>query len=298
MQVSFRSSVCLLFILRGFEFLPVEDMTETYSPRVLVLKSRNGSLQLLLCTLCCTDVYFMSVAFKALSCQHVTVDELPDHLNSADGNTLLPSFFSCRLAETIQYIIRVSNTQPYEHMTWPELPNEILALILSHLPLRDNIRGSSVCKTWLAAAIFVRVADKPMWIMSFPQYNDDDFDDFYDPSQKKICGLDLPELHGSTVCYARDGWLLLSKTTIDHVFFFCPYTRESIELPNHDFSYQYVAFFASPKSPSCVIFTIVHPSKGHQKKTNSLMDCLLLMSFGRIYNWAGRVRLQEQFHLP
>ncbi|KAK4478752.1 hypothetical protein RD792_014250 [Penstemon davidsonii] len=149
------------------------------------------------------------------------------------------------LAETIHYITRVSNTQPYVHMTWPELPNEIFALILSHLPLRDNIRASSVCKTLLVAAISVRVADKPMRIMSFPQYNDDDFDDFYDPSQKKIYGLDLPELHWSTVCYARED-----------------------------------------------------PSEGHQKQTNSLMDCLLMMSFGRIYNWAGRVRLQEQFLLP
>ncbi|KAK4481391.1 hypothetical protein RD792_012281 [Penstemon davidsonii] len=84
----FRSSVCLLFILLGFEFLPVEDAAEIYSPRVLVLKTRNGSLQLLLCTLCCTGIYFMSVAFNALSFQHVTVG-LPDRLHSAGGNTLL-----------------------------------------------------------------------------------------------------------------------------------------------------------------------------------------------------------------
>ncbi|KAK4478751.1 hypothetical protein RD792_014249 [Penstemon davidsonii] len=76
-----------------------------------------------------------------------------------------------------------------------------------------------------SVAISIRVIDKPMWIMSFPQYYDDDFDDFYDQSQKKIYGLYFPELRGSTVCYARDGWLLLSKTTVDHVFFFCPYTH-------------------------------------------------------------------------
>ncbi|KAK4492799.1 hypothetical protein RD792_000121, partial [Penstemon davidsonii] len=50
--------------------------------------TRNGSLQLLLCTLCCTDVYFMSVAFNALSSQLVPVG-LPDRLHSAGGNTLL-----------------------------------------------------------------------------------------------------------------------------------------------------------------------------------------------------------------
>ncbi|KAK4478750.1 hypothetical protein RD792_014248 [Penstemon davidsonii] len=120
------------------------------------------------------------------------------------------------LAKTIHYYTKVSNMQPDEQMTWPELPNEVLPLILSHLPLRDNIRAS--------------------------------------PNKRHR--LDLSELHGSTVCNAKDGWLLLSKTRVDHVFFFCPYTRESIELPNHDFSYQNFAFSASPKSPSCVIFTI------------------------------------------
>ncbi|KAK4478604.1 hypothetical protein RD792_014092 [Penstemon davidsonii] len=51
--------------------------------------TRNGSLQLLHCTLCCTDVYFMSVAFNALSSQLVPVDKLPDYLHSAGGTTLL-----------------------------------------------------------------------------------------------------------------------------------------------------------------------------------------------------------------
>ncbi|KAI3471926.1 hypothetical protein Pfo_028614 [Paulownia fortunei] len=121
--------------------------------------------------------------------------------------------------------------QPDEQQTQSELPTELLELILSQLTLRDNIRASAVCKRWLAVAI-----------------------------SRKTYWLELPELHGSRICYAKDGWLLLYKPRTQSVFFFCPYTRELIDLPSLELTYQIVAFSAAPTSPSCILFTVKHVS--------------------------------------
>ncbi|KAL3839284.1 hypothetical protein ACJIZ3_023875 [Penstemon smallii] len=121
-----------------------------------------------------------------------------------------------------------------------------------------NIRASAVCKSWLAVAISVRISDKPPWLMFFPKFGD--LYEFYDPSKRKTYWLELPELHGSRICYAKDGWLLLCKPRTQRVFFFCPYTREMIKMPNLELTYQIVAFSASPTSPDCMLFTVKHVS--------------------------------------
>ncbi|KAL3655245.1 hypothetical protein CASFOL_001031 [Castilleja foliolosa] len=162
------------------------------------------------------------------------------------------------LTETIKEHKRISKPEPDDQETQPDLPSDLLELILSHLTLRDNIRSSAVCKSWLVAAISVRLANKPPWLMFFPKFGN--LYEFYDPSRRKTYWLELPELHSSRICHAKDGWLLLYKPRTQCVFFFCPYTRESIDLPSLDLTYQIVAFSANPKSSSCILFTVKHVS--------------------------------------
>lgn len=139
-----------------------------------------------------------------------------------------------------------------------ELPTELLESIILRLTLIDNIRASAVCKQWLAVATSVRVVNKPPWLMFSPKSGD--LVEFYDPMQRKSHWLELPELSGSTICYSKDGWLLVYKPRIQCLMFIEPYTRQSIKLPKFQVAYQVVAFSAAPTSASCIVFTVKHIS--------------------------------------
>ncbi|XVF76192.1 hypothetical protein PTKIN_Ptkin13bG0247000 [Pterospermum kingtungense] len=145
-----------------------------------------------------------------------------------------------------------------ELQSWSDLPSELLELIMSHLTLEDNIRASAVCKRWHKVAISIRVVNQSPWLMYFPKYGN--IYEFYDPSERKTISLELPELHGSRVCYTKDGWLLLYRPRNHRVFFFNPFTREMIKLPRFELTYQIVAFSCAPTSTNCVVFTIKHIS--------------------------------------
>ncbi|KAK4492670.1 hypothetical protein RD792_003490 [Penstemon davidsonii] len=54
----------------------------------------------------------------------------------------------------------------------------------------------------LAAAISIRVYNKPMWLMVFPR--SDKLYKFYDPSQCKTYCLELPELDEAKVCHSKE----------------------------------------------------------------------------------------------
>ncbi|CAH9071651.1 unnamed protein product [Cuscuta epithymum] len=149
------------------------------------------------------------------------------------------------------------NEHSFQHVR-SELPREILEIIIGHLNLMDNIRASAVCKTWNSVARFVRVSNKPPWLMFLPKFGD--LVDFYDPSLRKTYSVELPELRSSRLCYTKDGWLLLYKPRTQRVLFFNPYSRQLINLPKLELTYQIVAFSAAPTSPKCIVFTVKHIS--------------------------------------
>ncbi|KAL7247783.1 hypothetical protein ACSBR2_002653 [Camellia fascicularis] len=165
------------------------------------------------------------------------------------------------LSETIMDGERVMTREKEvqgEKQTWSELPTELLELIMSHLTLKENICASVVCKRWFSIAVSVQVVNQPPWIMYFPKFGD--LYEFYDPAQRKSYSLELPQLHGSRVCYTKDGWLLLYRPQTRRVFFFNPFTQELIKLPKFEMTYQIVAFSSAPTSPGCIVFTVKHIS--------------------------------------
>ncbi|KAI8013311.1 F-box/kelch-repeat protein [Camellia lanceoleosa] len=99
-----------------------------------------------------------------------------------------------------------------EQQTWSELPTELLELIMSHLTLKENICASVVCKRWFPIAVSVQVVNQPPWIMYFPKFSD--LYEFYEPAQRKSYSLELPRLHGSRVCYTKDGTIPVSNVMI------------------------------------------------------------------------------------
>ncbi|CAH2071436.1 unnamed protein product [Thlaspi arvense] len=84
--------------------------------------------------------------------------------------------------------------------SFADLPLCLLGVIISQLVLKDNIRASAVCKTWREAGLYVRLVDKPPWLMYLPKRGN--LFELYDPLQQKMYTLNLPELAKST-----DGYL-------------------------------------------------------------------------------------------
>ncbi|ESQ44437.1 hypothetical protein EUTSA_v10006319mg [Eutrema salsugineum] len=91
--------------------------------------------------------------------------------------------------------------------TFLDLPCDLLQLVVSRLPLKDNIRASSVCKTWHKACLSVRAEEKSPWLFYFSKTEESC--ELYDPSMQKTYKLEFPELSGSRVCHSKDGWLLM-----------------------------------------------------------------------------------------
>ncbi|CAL9232907.1 unnamed protein product [Arabidopsis halleri] len=147
-----------------------------------------------------------------------------------------------------------------EKPSFADLTLCLLEVIISQLDLKDNIRASAVCKTWREAGLYVRKVDKPPWLMYLPKRGN--LFELYDPLQQKLYTLNLPELAKSTVCYSRDGWLLMRKTISSEMFFFNPFTRKLINLPKCALSYDAIAFSCAPTSGTCVLLAFKHVGFG------------------------------------
>ncbi|XP_019090026.1 PREDICTED: F-box protein At4g00893-like [Camelina sativa] len=147
-----------------------------------------------------------------------------------------------------------NNGQEKKVFPFADLPSSLLELIMCCLVLRDNIRASAVCKAWRKVAEAVRIAGKHPWVITFRKR--DDLIVLYDPMERKRYTLNLPELAGTDVCYSKDGWLLMRRSSLVDMFFFNPYTRELIDLPKCELSFQAIAFSSTPTSGTCVVVAL------------------------------------------
>ncbi|CAF2112199.1 unnamed protein product [Brassica napus] len=142
--------------------------------------------------------------------------------------------------------------------TFLDFPYDLLQLVVSHLPLKDNIRASTVSKTWHEACLSVRIPDKPPWLIYFSKTEESSCE-LYDPSMQKRYYLSFPELSGSRVCHSNEGWLLMYNPNSFQLFFFSPFTHDRIPLPPLWMAYdQRMAFSCAPTSSTCLLFTVTN----------------------------------------
>ncbi|KAG7565922.1 F-box domain [Arabidopsis suecica] len=148
-----------------------------------------------------------------------------------------------------------SRKEKEKDQTFIDLPSDLLQLVISRLPLKDNIRASAVCKTWHEACVSLRVVHTSPWLIYFSKT--DDSYELYDPSMQKTYNLHFPELSGFRVCYSKDGWLLMYNANSYQLLFFNPFTRDHIPVPPLWMAYdQRMAFSCAPTSTSCLLFTV------------------------------------------
>ncbi|CAA7021798.1 unnamed protein product [Microthlaspi erraticum] len=157
--------------------------------------------------------------------------------------------------------------------SFADLPSSLVEVIMSLLVLKDNIRASAACRSWREAGLSVRVVEKHPWLMRFPKRGNSF--ELRDPLQwKKHYTLELPELAGSTVCYSKDGWLLMHRASSNDIFFFNPFTRELVSFPKLEPSFLDIAFSCPPLSDNCVVLALDYNRLG-QERMITISTCLL-----------------------
>ncbi|CAA7018620.1 unnamed protein product [Microthlaspi erraticum] len=145
--------------------------------------------------------------------------------------------------------------------SFADLPSCLIEIIMFHLTLKDNIIASTACKSFREAAESVRVVGKHPWLLCFPKHGKSF--ELRDPLQCSCYTLNIPELANSTVCYVREGWLLMRKYKSNDMFFFNPFSKELISLLNCEMSFDEVAFSCPPTSDNCVVVALKFFSMTH-----------------------------------
>ncbi|KAG5537414.1 hypothetical protein RHGRI_024743 [Rhododendron griersonianum] len=146
---------------------------------------------------------------------------------------------------------------------WTALPTEILSFISSRLFLGDLIkRFRCVCKTWkLVPSLPVPCPTQcpipqSQWLMLYRGLKKMELN-FFNPLYKDTYRMDIPELSGALLRCSKDGWLLMSRGK-HSVFFFNPFTKAKIDLPDlpHHYNFDAISFSCAPTSLECMVFGI------------------------------------------
>ncbi|KAL3517499.1 hypothetical protein ACH5RR_020088 [Cinchona calisaya] len=179
---------------------------------------------------------------------------------------------SCRRKSVIE---SVENDIDDSTRPWSDLPFELLSLIANRLAIIEFLGFRGVCKGWRCASssasadIESAVGIKPSFLVyserdkkcSLYYWEDDKnhkdslyYKDGEDKKEWKMYSINIPELENATCLASNQGWLLLFEQ--GSMFFFCPFSRARIDLPQlpeSEFSNPVAAFSAPPTSPECII---------------------------------------------
>ncbi|XP_077248289.1 uncharacterized protein LOC143887930 [Tasmannia lanceolata] len=119
---------------------------------------------------------------------------------------------------------------------WSELPNDLLAMALDHLPIIDHIRFGAVCLSWnqftMENCHLLDLHDQLPFMMLLDKERTETHN-FYSISKNKFFAIQLPAFHGKWCCGSSKGWVV----TVDdssNVHLLNPLTSTQIPLPSLD----------------------------------------------------------------
>ncbi|KAK9281501.1 hypothetical protein L1049_004404 [Liquidambar formosana] len=153
---------------------------------------------------------------------------------------------------------------------WSDIPSDILSSIGDRLGLIELLSFRSACKDWRSSS-----SSASACIESFPNhkpwfllYGENSQCLLYNQSNERYT-MDIPELQGGATCIAsKHGWLLLFQEGM--IFFFCPFSRAKIGLPQFPCSElsDHVAAFSSPPTSEDCIVSVIHRIDDHKLEVN------------------------------
>ncbi|KAI3974597.1 hypothetical protein MKX01_029587, partial [Papaver californicum] len=143
-------------------------------------------------------------------------------------------------------------------ITWASLSLDILEMISGYLHALDYLHFRVVCKANRLATIAKMVQSTsvaPPWMII--HMKKDAIYSFVEPIYNDKFLMDLSEvlLLGSTIRFSKGGWLLMTKDSTT-IFFFNPFTREVIHLPdlaNDDYFLSGMCFSPLHTSSDCIV---------------------------------------------
>ncbi|XP_057747828.1 F-box protein At3g56470-like [Arachis stenosperma] len=162
-----------------------------------------------------------------------------------------------------------------------DLPQDLLSLVADELGLIDLLSFRAVCRNWRSASTWSTAAVESMhgypWLLIYGE-------------DSPICILQsrgnmgityklrFEELDGAICMASIEGWLLLFNK--GSMFFFCPFSRTRIDLPNYHLSElpeSYVATFSSaPTRHDCIVAVA---TKNNAKSSSKLEVRLLFRGY-------------------
>jgi hypothetical protein len=154
---------------------------------------------------------------------------------------------------------------------WSDLPVNVLDVIAARLDALDQIYFRAVCKNWGQTRRFPVNKTLP-WLLEHGWGFDENVYSvcsFHRPSANpshvpysKIEREEFKVLHGAAICASKFGWLLLQKSSLS--FFYNPYTKSIIKLPDLNLSFNRTTFSSVPTSPDCFCFAIQSSKNDHR----------------------------------
>ncbi|CAI9781134.1 unnamed protein product [Fraxinus pennsylvanica] len=165
-----------------------------------------------------------------------------------------------------------SSLSEVQIVPWQHLPPELLSLITSSLGIIDLLSFRGVCKDWRSASCTssAEVESDPNSMPWFILCGETQNCTLYNPNDKKIYSINFPELKHSTCLASNQGWLLLFQE--GSIFFFCPFSRARIDLPqfpHQEISDHIAAFSCPPTSLECIV-SIINRSDESTLEINAL----------------------------
>ncbi|KAJ1396437.1 F-box-like domain superfamily [Sesbania bispinosa] len=143
---------------------------------------------------------------------------------------------------------------------WRDVFHNLLPQIISALGLIDLLSIRFVCKNWQSASSkFLPLIESSHCVPWFLMYGEGSQCSLL-INQYMLCTIKIPEFDGATCLASKGGWLLLFNH--GSLFFFCPFSREKIDLPKcpllelSDDSEYIAAFSSSPTSQDCTVVVI------------------------------------------
>ncbi|KAM7469429.1 hypothetical protein LguiA_007612 [Lonicera macranthoides] len=158
-----------------------------------------------------------------------------------------------------------------EEKSMAYLPVDVLSLIGSRLLARDLIYFRSVCRAWRSvisplpssSVHFTKsITSSVSALVQFPllMYSgcESSFYSFYHPICNTTYVLESPEIANAKIRFSKDGWLLMSGS--HEIFFFNPFTKKRIDLPNLPdgiYNCRSISFSSIPTLADCIVFGIM-----------------------------------------
>ncbi|KAJ8630713.1 hypothetical protein MRB53_024036 [Persea americana] len=159
----------------------------------------------------------------------------------------------------------INNESQQSLVSWSDLPEEFLNLILAKLHFCDYLNSRRVCVTWRAAAKQLNQCQRSPFLL-LPQHKVRDHCCFICPLDGRYWRLNLPGIN-KKCCYIGffHGWLMIHKHhehSGNTIFFLNPFTGIRIDLPQWEgFSenkrdIRRVAISSAPTDPNCTVIIL------------------------------------------